>query len=277
MSLTAIETCISALGASGYTAIVKGKAPYQIIELAGAATSSAEIVTELAGISPPLGSEYKSTDGSTWKCTSDGVWTVGATIAGVTSSATELNKLDGVTATATQIESVVGVSGAGVAVAGKATATESGGIVHKTVLDLAGTIGTLNTGAAHGAGIKLYDFPAGRILLLGAVVDAVVAATNVNANPNDTFVMSMGSVTAADDATLTSTEADIIPSTTITVAAGSGTFKAALASSAQFNGTTIALDLFINAGMVDTANSANSAVSMTSGTVTLHWVNLGDY
>ena len=148
------------------------------------------------------------------------------------------------------------------------------GLVHQTVLTLAATPLALADGD-HGTGVKIYDFPAGDILVLGATCNLVVTSTNVEGG-GATFPMALGSVVGADDNALTSTEADIIPSTAI--AGGSAKdFHASLAASILFQragGTD--LDLFLNAAI--TAAVATNTVAITStGTITITWVNLGDY
>jgi len=167
--------------------------------------------------------------------------------------------------------------GAGAVAAGKCTATEYGdGVIHQTALALTLT-GTNDLDLAdgnHGTGVKVYTFPAGRILILGATIDASVAYNNkVTGN----FYLACGSAVGADDADLTSTEADIIPRTTID---GSQTspedWHAALAASAHFDGTATAKDLYVNVACPDASNTGASTYAIT-GTLTITWINLGDY
>jgi hypothetical protein len=161
--------------------------------------------------------------------------------------------------------------------AGKATAAVSiAGIVRQTTLTLTLTGANdleLPDGADHGAGVKVYTFPAGRILILGAVINCTTAIDKAE-NGAATVALAVGTVTAADDATLTDTEANIIPSTA--TANGASTWKAALAASAQFDGTTTAIALYVNAGVTD-AISANAVTVAIAGTLTVTWINLGDY
>lgn len=168
--------------------------------------------------------------------------------------------------------------GAGAVVADKCTAVEYGdGTIHQTVLTLTLT-GANDLDLAdgdHGIGVKIYDFPEGRILILGAVADIAMATTGVGAHPNDQYSVALGSVTAADDNDLTATEADIIAKITAdgeTTAAAHGQ----LAASAQFDGTSSALDLFFNVACAN-ANNTGAQTYAATGTVTITWVNLGDY
>jgi hypothetical protein len=52
--------------------------------------------------------------------------------------------------------------------------------------------------------------------------------------------------------------------------------KAALAASAQFDGTSSALDLYVNAAVLNASTTKAVTIAIT-GTLTLFWINLGDY
>ena len=167
-------------------------------------------------------------------------------------------------------------SGVGAIVADKATVVEYGeGLVHQTVLTLTLT-GDDDLDLAdgdHGTGIKIYDFPAGRILVLGVTIDGSVAYTGTTGN----FYLAAGTVVGADDNDLTSTEADLIPKTTIDGSAESPEdFKATLVASAHFDGTTTAKDLYINVACPNASNDDVQTYAVT-GTLTVTWINLGDY
>ncbi len=170
--------------------------------------------------------------------------------------------------------------GIGAIVDNKCTAVEGGTAnVHQTTLTFTLTGAThdldLADGADHGTGIKIYDFPAGDILILGATCDGVVASVNTDGG-GATFPLSLGSVVASDDATLTGTEADIIPSTTV-VDGSSSDFHASLAASILFQragGTD--LDLYLNAAVTNAVSTGAVTIEVT-GTVTISWMNLGDY
>lgn len=181
--------------------------------------------------------------------------------------------------------STITTSGNGAIVANKCTVVE-GGIspIHQTTVTFTMTAANDIDVADGGktAGVKFYDMPEGRILLLGATINASVVTNNVyNANPNDAYYVSIGSAdgTQAADADLTGTEQDIIPKTTLDTV-GSTTltlpFKAALAASAHFDGTTTAMDLYFNVAVPDAANTGATTHAVT-GTLTITWINLGDY
>jgi len=85
---------------------------------------------------------------------------------------------------------------------------------------------------------------------------------------------SFGTVAAAGASGLSSTEVDLVPSTSLEpiVTATS----AALAASAQFDGTTTAMDLYLN-NEIDDADIAAAATNTVDFTVVVTWKNLGDY
>lgn len=173
-----------------------------------------------------------------------------------------------------------GALGAGAAAATGNVATETIPVVHKTVLTLTAveiTVGN-TTGVSFGS-VKVYDFPEGRIHILGAILDLEAPGLgNVgNATPidgDDNGDISMGT-TAASDGTLSGTDVDIIPSTAL---AFDTAVTSALADDAQFDGTTTAVDAYINMLVDDgdVGDGASDIIELT-GTVTITWINLGDY
>lgn len=174
-------------------------------------------------------------------------------------------------------------AGVGAIVANKATAVEYGvGPIHQTVLTL--TLTGANdldlADGAHGTGVKIYDLPEGRILVLGATINASVAHNGAfNASTADTFSFAVGTAVGADDDDLTSTEADLIPKLTLDTADGATSPLAAagaLAASAHFDGTTTAKDVYVNVACA-AANNSDATTYAVTGTLTLTWINLGDY
>ena len=75
--------------------------------------------------------------------------------------------------------------------------------------------------------------------------------------------------------------ADLLPSTAFTsstVINVAGTaVSAALAASAQFDGTTTAKDVYLNTAYATTTDVDADATQTISGTVNITWVQLGDY
>jgi hypothetical protein len=111
------------------------------------------------------------------------------------------------------------------------------------------------------------------IQVVGAVAN-VVATTPFSASSN--FVMSVGTVKAAADAALTSTEANIIASTGTTIASNTGTFVGTPISTyiSPLNGSTTAINLFINAATSDDTTASGNIT--LNGSVTVTWIALGD-
>ena len=173
--------------------------------------------------------------------------------------------------------------GVGAIVANKCTVVERGdGSIHQTVLTLTltGTHDLDLADGAHGTGIKIYDLPEGRILVLGATINASVAHNGAfNPSTADTFSFAVGTAVGADDDDLTSTEVDLIPKLTLDTASGGTSPLAAagaLAASAHFDGTTTAKDVYVNVACAAANNSGATTYAVT-GTLTLSWINLGDY
>jgi hypothetical protein len=161
------------------------------------------------------------------------------------------------------------------------TAAEYGdGAVHKTVLTLTATPVTVgNTTGISFGGLKLYDFPAGRIAVIGATADLSFDWHSQGPAETGSGDFALGT-TITSDATLDGTDVNLLPSTALTdpFVAGVGAGKGALAASAQFDGTTTPVDLNINI-IIDDADVADgdSDVVSVSGTITIVWANLGDY
>lgn len=130
-------------------------------------------------------------------------------------------------------------------------------------------------------GTKIYDFPAGRIAVLGVVASLQQKTTSAIASTlnSATGAISLGTATASAT-TLNSTMADLLPSTAFTsstVINVAGTaVTGALAASAQFDGTTTAKDVFLNTAYATTTDVDADAAQTISGTVTITWVQLGD-
>ena len=172
--------------------------------------------------------------------------------------------------------SVASTGGAGAVVGATCTAAEYGvNGIHKTVL----TIGTLGNivleNKDDGNGIKIYDFPAGYIQITGATCNLVATS---DAAITTAYAMALGSTVGADGtATLTGTQADVIASTAITCGAGNEDFHGAPATTSNIDGTSTEMDLYVNAAVGNANISGTSNVTVTSGTITIYWINLGDY
>jgi len=174
--------------------------------------------------------------------------------------------------------------------AGAAVAPATGSIVTKQVQfgPLCQTTLTLNNvpqAVVNGTeyqGTKIYDFPQGRILILGVTATLQQKTTSAIASTlnSATGAISLGTATASS-VTLNSTMADLLPSTAFTsstVINVAGTaVSAALAASAQFDGTTTAKDVYLNTAYATTTDVDADATQTISGTVVISWCFLGDY
>lgn len=161
------------------------------------------------------------------------------------------------------------------------TVKELSGGMKKTVLTFANVsipITDATTNGAYGS-LKIYDFPEGNLMYAGGTTNLTIARVGTNITTTAAIVGSVGTVAATADATLTSTEADLIPSSTGTLTAGAGTLKgkSVTANLAILDGTTTAKDAYLNFAMPDAATTANvNDALLVNGTITLLWANAGD-
>lgn len=163
---------------------------------------------------------------------------------------------------------------------------ETSGIVNKTILDLASTpmtVTSITTGNGVG-GVKIYDFPQGRILMMGCMADIILTidagdqADFTDATPEGD--MGIGSVSPANaDALGTdATDDDFSTATAFTMAAYSASPQIPSEAALQFDGTSTALDMYVTA-LVDAADIDDGTASTVyvSGKIICHWINLGDF
>lgn len=161
------------------------------------------------------------------------------------------------------------------------TATHRMGKVYNTVIAIpAGTTITITDADAAGAhgSRKIVDFSQGAVRFLGATCDiAITAAAGISAT--GAVVCGIGtSAAGTDNATLAGAEQNVIPTTSVTLTASAGAFKGestGTEGATTIDGTATAVDLFLNMVVSATDATANSTLTV-SGTVTLHWVDLGD-
>jgi hypothetical protein len=154
------------------------------------------------------------------------------------------------------------------------------GQVHKTVLTLTALSVTMTDAGAAGShgSHKVYDFPAGPIQVLGCSYNLAITAGAGGIADGAAVVGALGTVTTAtDNAALTTTEADLIASTAGTLTAGVGALaKHGSIVTTAFDGTATAKDAYLNLAVPDADSSANDTIAVT-GTITICWINLGDY
>ena len=172
-------------------------------------------------------------------------------------------------------------SSAGAVAGTNVTVEEIGNsVVHKTVLTLAATPITLTDepGVVLYGGLKIYDFPAGAISLLGAVADLDVAVGGNLIATADGDV-GLGTATAGNDDAFSGQEDDIIKSTSIPQLVSSAGPANALTAPADLenpeDGTSTAVDLFLNFLWDDADHDGGTMTAF--GTITLVWTNCGDF
>lgn len=172
-------------------------------------------------------------------------------------------------------------AGAGAASGTGVTVVESGdAALKKTVLTLTNVSVTMTDATiagSHGS-LKVYDFPAGLLSYIGGTTNLTIARVGTAITATAAVVGSVGTVTVGtDNDTLTTTEADLIPSTASTLTAGAGVTKGkyAVAPQVPFDGTATAIDAFLNFAIPDAGSTGNDAL-LVNGTITLVWSNLGD-
>lgn len=145
-----------------------------------------------------------------------------------------------------------------------------------TFTDLAITI-TDEAGVIGYGGVKVFDFDEGNLAILGASLNLTSVAYTGGINADADGDVAVGTVTAANDADLTSTEADIIPKTTVPQATGGATTATARSTAASFHdGTSTAKDAFLN-WLIDDLDQDGGGTVTVSGTLTLNVADYGDY
>lgn len=177
----------------------------------------------------------------------------------------------------------VGSNGAVPSVTGLSVVENGAGPLRQTVLTFDDVAFALTDVAATVAysGKKVYDFPAGSIKIFGATANLALtkSAAGVNADWDGDF--GVGTVTASNNATLSSTEQDIIPTTaTPQAVTGATTAKGRNAADiAPFDGTTTAVDVYLNFLVDDADQDVTTTPTnlIVNGTLTITWTNLGDY
>jgi hypothetical protein len=166
---------------------------------------------------------------------------------------------------------------------GTVSAVEYGSeMMHKTVLTLAATPVSVTDANAYGS-VKIYDFPEGRILVLGVTASiqwAVTSDRTATINVNAGLAWALGSAQASNTS-LTSTMVDMLPSTEKTLsvaAAGLNTAStAALTTTGQIDGTATAVDAYLNCAFATGTDIDGDGALTATGTITITWINLGDY
>lgn len=168
------------------------------------------------------------------------------------------------------------------AAAGGAVATEDFGGVRRTVLRLdAKAIPLVDAaGVVAYAGLKIFDFPEGDLVILAASANLSILKSSAGVNADFDGDFAVGTVTASNNATLASTEQNIVPTTpTPQAVAGATTAKGRLAAPVSLDGTGGALDAYLNFLVDDTDHDVTTTPAnlVVTGTVTIVWATAGDY
>lgn len=169
------------------------------------------------------------------------------------------------------------------AVAGTGVTVEEGGngIVNVTTITFTDAPVALTDegGVVAYGGLKVYDMPAGLIHILGAVQDIALTKSSAGVNADWDGDVGVGTVTASNNNSLSSTEQNIIPTTaTPQAVAGVSTADGVSTGAVTLDGTGTAIDIFVNL-LVDDAdhNVAGTPCNLIlNGTLTITWLNLGD-
>ena len=185
------------------------------------------------------------------------------------------------------------ITAAGVGAKAGATVTvvEHGDtVLHKTVFTCTALPITMADEAdviQHG-GVKIYDFPAGLLLALGAVIDGSVTTPVHDHASGGTIAawdgdIALGTVVASNDNTLATTEQNLLQSTAVTQAiaqvanvdAVSAATLLTESAASWIDGTAANPDLYLNLLIDDSANN-DAHTALFTGTITVTWINLGD-
>lgn len=160
------------------------------------------------------------------------------------------------------------------------TVVETGGGVNVTTLTLTATPITIadDAGVAqYGGAGKVYDFPEGLIMVLGAVAAGSLTLGTTGTIIN-TFAggVALGTAAAGTGATLVGTEANIMGENDVAAATSKvATINAQSTATAILDGTATAIDAYLNLVVDDDATHTAGTGTFT-GTATIVWKKLGD-
>jgi len=159
------------------------------------------------------------------------------------------------------------------------TAIEGMGDVHTTVINFSGTALTGTDNTIMWFAQKVYDLPAGSILILGATADfSIVGSNGVKTGAEGDW--GVGTITCDVAGGLSGNDQNIIPSTSYALSSYAadctGRNAAVINSGAPFDGTSSAVDIYLNF-ITDAGDFTTTGTITVTGTLTLCWLNLGDY
>jgi hypothetical protein len=172
-------------------------------------------------------------------------------------------------------------AGAAPAVTGLSAVESGSDVMRKTVLTFVNVAVPLvdEAGVVAYGGLKVYDFPAGLVSIVGAVADFALTKSSAGVNDDWDGDVGVGTVTASNNGTLATTEQNIVPTTATPQAVSGATTADGISTAAVvLDGTATAVDAFVNL-LVDDADhdvTATPANLILNGTLTLVWTNIGD-
>lgn len=156
------------------------------------------------------------------------------------------------------------------------------GDFHSTVVRMAGVpVTAANTTGISFGGTKILQFPEGKLYVISSYLREEITFGLSNEGNVTPITGAMGGdiaigTTAPTDGTLTGTDVDLIPSTSIDpISDGSG--LTLLAAVATLDGTSAAKAAYMNV-LIDDADVANAASDIleVSGVWVVNWVYMGD-
>lgn len=177
------------------------------------------------------------------------------------------------------ILNAIGAGTVGVSSTGLSLVESGDGVLHRTTFTLDGfevAITDHTTAGAHGS-FKLYDFPAGYLKFVGSSLDVDVSCGTTGLTATATYAFGVGTVTAGvDNAVLATTEQDMINAITGDLSGSAVALGSALATDASKDGHTTAGDAYFNVAFA-ADDASDDDVCTLDGTVSITWINLGDY
>ena len=159
---------------------------------------------------------------------------------------------------------------------------EGDGIIHKTVLTCTATPISVadEAGAGQYGGTKVYDFPKGSILTLGATIDGAVTVSSGTIVATFDGDIGLGEAAPTDHAGGVSGTILQATATTTAVASVETGDAQSIASdltespARTLDGTSTAKDLYLNL-LIDDDASHTAAVLTFTGTITIIWAMMG--
>ncbi|MGE4056903.1 MAG: hypothetical protein AB7F99_19105, partial [Vicinamibacterales bacterium] len=127
-------------------------------------------------------------------------------------------------------------------------------------------------------GVKLYDFPEGAIVVHSATSNLSFELSHTGGvSATAALKHAVGSALEASNDTLDSTQANMIPSTSVTLSAGAGSKSGMSTSAAHLDGRSSAASAYLNLGIVDGAvTDDEDDVVTVNGDIVLLWTPVGD-